>query len=253
MRYGVLADIHGNQFALDAALAELRRHDVDRYLVLGDLVGYGSRPNECIAKVAELNAVCVVGNHDLMALQFLSTENCIELAQQTLRWTRRVLTDESRNYLAQLPEQRNLDGVVLAHATLDDVTTYTVGERDAKQQLERLEQLYPGAYLLLLGHTHRPLAVSAQRLPTNGRLALTAPTVVNPGAVGQSRQLRPRARAAVVDATRRDVRFLSVAYDLAAARSDLRRVGLPESSLHLRPSPLRRAGRALRRAHALVG
>ena len=68
MRYGVLADVHGNLDALRAVLRALERHGVDRYLVAGDLVGYGPYPNECVAALAELPATCVAGNHDLIAL-----------------------------------------------------------------------------------------------------------------------------------------------------------------------------------------
>ena len=68
MRYAVLADIHGNLHALDAALAALKDAEVDGYLVAGDLVGYGPFPNECVERVAELDAACVAGNHDLIVL-----------------------------------------------------------------------------------------------------------------------------------------------------------------------------------------
>ena len=88
MRYGVLADIHGNLHALRAALGALGREGVDRYLIAGDLVGYGPNPNECVELVAGLDAVCVAGNHDLIALDRLSDERCPELARQSLRWTR---------------------------------------------------------------------------------------------------------------------------------------------------------------------
>ena len=68
MRYGVLADIHGNLHALEAALPVLERAGVDRYICAGDLVGYGPFPNECVEAISNLGAVCVAGNHDLMAL-----------------------------------------------------------------------------------------------------------------------------------------------------------------------------------------
>ena len=93
MRYAVLADIHGNLQALDAVLAETRRQGVDGYLVAGDLVGYGADPNACVERVAALDAVCVAGNHDLIALGRLSADRCIPLAQASLRWTAAVLSD----------------------------------------------------------------------------------------------------------------------------------------------------------------
>src|SRR2546427_11361968 len=132
MRYGVLADIHGNLYALRAGLEELRRRGVDRWLVAGDLVGYGPNPNECVELVAGLDAICVAGNHDLIALGRLSDERCIPLAQTSLRWTRGVLGNDARAFLAGLPERASVPGgVTLAHGSLDNPQDYTVTPRQA--------------------------------------------------------------------------------------------------------------------------
>src|SRR5919197_1277514 len=99
MRYGVLADIHGNLHALQAALEELRRCDVDGWLVAGDLVGYGPHPNECVELVAGLGGTCIAGNHDLIAP----------------------------------------GGVAVAHGSIDDPQDYTVTPPQARAQLARLD------------------------------------------------------------------------------------------------------------------
>src|SRR5688572_30513028 len=103
MRLGVIADIHGNLHALEAAFATLNREGVDGYVCLGDLVGYGAFPNECVERVAETGAVCVAGNHDLIALGRLPDDQCIPLARHSLEWTSRQLTPASRDYLSRLP------------------------------------------------------------------------------------------------------------------------------------------------------
>ena len=122
MRYGVIADVHGNLDALRAVLRAIDREGVDRHLVAGDLVGYGPYPNECVAAVAELSAICVAGNHDLIALGALSDERCIELARRSLTWTRRVLGADERAFLAALPRVDTAPGGVrMAHGSLDEI------------------------------------------------------------------------------------------------------------------------------------
>src|SRR3954453_17593902 len=103
MRYGVLGDVHGNLDALDVAIQTLQQEDIDAYLCLGDLVGYGPYPNECVRAIREVGAVTVAGNHDLISVGRLSTDGCGQLARESLAWTSQRLTTETRRYLEQLP------------------------------------------------------------------------------------------------------------------------------------------------------
>src|SRR3954453_519788 len=99
MRWGVIADIHSNLHALEAVLAALERAGVERYVCAGDLVGYGPRPNECVERVAALDAVVVAGNHDLVAIGRLSAEGLGPLPAQTVQWTASVLAADSCAWL----------------------------------------------------------------------------------------------------------------------------------------------------------
>jgi predicted phosphodiesterase len=250
MRYGVLADVHGNLDALRVVLRAIEREGVDGYLVAGDLVGYGPYPNESVAAVAELSATCVAGNHDLIALGVLSDGRCIELAQRSLRWTREVLGADERAFLAALPRVATAaGGVHVAHGSLDDPEEYTTTGRQALAQLARVEERDPGG-VLVLGHTHRTLAYGRSSGRLRARRATALPpgeaVLLNPGAVGQSRELRARARFAVLDLDTRQARFFAVPYDIGACRAALRRVGLSPRSCHLRPSLPIAALRALR-------
>jgi predicted phosphodiesterase len=250
MRYGVLADIHGNLHALERVLEELRRVGVDRYLVAGDLVGYCAFPNECVDRVRELDPVCVAGNHDLIALGRLSDERCIRLARLTLRWTAEVLSDDSRAYLDALPSRVTVEGgVTVAHGSLDDPQEYVVRGSQAVEQLRRVRD--DGAQILVLGHTHRAWACDARGSVASVRDALDVGRgewILNPGAVGQSRELRARARCMILDLERRHAVFYALDYDVAACREALRRQGLPPAAYHLRPSPRRALVRRVRRA-----
>src|SRR3954452_19829584 len=103
MRFGLIADVHANLPALEAALEALERERVDAYICAGDLVGYGPHPNETVARVRWLDPICVAGNHDLMALGRLPTGRADALARQTLAWTREELDGDARAYLEALP------------------------------------------------------------------------------------------------------------------------------------------------------
>jgi predicted phosphodiesterase len=252
VRYGVLADIHGNLPALEEALARLRRLGVDRYLVAGDLVGYGPFPNECVAAVAELGGTTVAGNHDLIALGRLSDERCIPLARRSLAWTREVLSDDSKAYLDGLPLRAEADGVVLAHGSLDDPAEYTLRAEQAAAQLARLEREAPNTRVLVLAHTHRRWISNGSSDGRPRRAAVlqlgTSPRwVINPGAVGQSRELEVRASFAILDLEALTATFEAVPYDTRRVRDELRRNGLDPRSYHLRPSPVRRARRLMRK------
>jgi predicted phosphodiesterase len=251
MRFGVIADVHGNLQALEAVVRELERREVEAWIVAGDLVGYGANPNECIEIVAGLDATCVAGNHDLIALGRLSDDRCIELARTSLRWTRGVLGDDARSFLAGLPLAASAPGgVVVAHGSLNDPQQYTRTVEDARAQLEELTA-WRHAGVLVLGHTHMPLAVGASdRRRPHGRVQLPvgAPVVLNPGAAGQSREALPRARTMVLDLAAHEATFLRLSYDVAGCRAQLRGAGLSPRSCHLPPSPARRAGRVARAA-----
>jgi predicted phosphodiesterase len=238
---GVLADVHGNLPALRAALDALAAAGASRYVVAGDLVGYGPYPNECVELVASLDGVCVAGNHDLMALGLLSDEGCIPLARETLRWTRSVLGADARAYLEGLPLVAEAGDVTVAHGTLADPQVYTHTRAQAREQLAAAP---PSARVVVLGHTHRPLAVAERgELRPAARVALPPGerVLLNPGAVGQARELRARARALALGAG--EASFLRLPYDIAACRDALAAAGLPRDACHLPPSARRRAVR----------
>jgi len=262
MRYGVLADIHGNLHALRAVLQQVDRTGVDGYLCLGDLVGYGPFPNECVEVVAELGAVCVAGNHDLIALERLAWDQCIPLARESLAWTRKVLRADARDYLSGLPLRAAVGGeVVMAHGSLDNPREYVVREEQAEAQLCQLAEEHQGARLLLLGHTHRQscwVTGSAERtrIEIRGEASVSlgrgpesseARHLANPGSVGQSRERHAEARFMVLDLERGAITFHSAGYPVELCRRALRERGLPAHSCHLRPSPLRAAAGRVRR------
>jgi predicted phosphodiesterase len=260
VRVAVLADVHGNLPALRSCVDVARRAGVDAWWCAGDVVGYGPWPNECIELLGELGALCVAGNHELLTLGRLSGERSGRLCRETTLWTRARLRPDARALVAELPLVRRIGDAVLTHGSLIDPEQYLRTAFDACEQLDLLGQDFTGARLLVVGHTHRQWAFSAQAGNRDLTRSVTWTAeelmLLNPGAVGQSREREPvpRARFAVVDLERSEAAFHSVAYDLTASRAGLRANGLRSECLHIHPGPLptllrrsRRLARAIRR------
>jgi len=221
VRLGLLADVHANLPALDAALAALG--DADRIVCAGDLVGYGPHPNEVVALLAERGISCIAGNHDLVALGEADLERCDELAATTLRWTRDALSPDTRAFLAALPGELDLGDLLVVHGAPGDPWHYVRERDDAIAQLARR----PRPRVIVAGHTHRRLEV-----------ATGARRWINPGSVGQSRERRLVARVALLDTDTGATDFRALTYDADATRAALERAGLPAEAIHRRP-PLR--------------
>jgi predicted phosphodiesterase len=256
MRIGLLSDVHANLFALRAAIARLRAEGVDAWICAGDLVGYGPHPNECVETVAELEPTCVAGNHELMLLDALPVTRAGWLARRTIAWTRDVVRPDVRTYLADLPATATTAGIAVAHGSPGDPEEYVRTDERAAELLRSVPE-----HVLVLGHTHRPWltgADSGTAFPLDAPpgsaavpLAGAEPHLINPGSVGQSREREasPRARFALLDLTRTEVRFFAEPYDAAATRAALRERRLPPDTVHVRPG---RAAATARRVRRLV-
>jgi predicted phosphodiesterase len=254
MRLGLLADVHGNLPALEAVLALLDREAVDAYVCAGDLVGYGAFPNECVATVTALGATVVAGNHELMAIGRLPSEGMIPVVRESTAWTARALDEPTAATLAGLPPSaEGPGGVVVTHGSFDSPEAYVRDAIAARAVLARCAELYSEARVVVLGHTHEAFAWSGGRgellRGRAGTVTLEAAerALVNPGAVGQSRDDRVLARAAVLDLGDATVRFHEVEYDVDGYRRALRERGLPYSAYHAPPRGGSRATRVARR------
>jgi predicted phosphodiesterase len=254
MRLALLSDIHANLAALESALSAAATLGADEIVCPGDLVGYGPQPDECVRRMARAGAVTVAGNHDLIAIGRLGTERCITLARRSLEWTRSVLADDTRAFLEALPATASpADGVLVAHGTPTDPQEYVNTPGDAQAVLRDVAVAHPDVRLVVVGHTHRWMAVGETRealsIHAGEPIALDPAerVLINPGSVGQSRERTVQARFAMLDTEAWTVTFHGVDYAVDATRSALRAAGLPERSAHLyRPLPRRIAERALR-------
>jgi diadenosine tetraphosphatase ApaH/serine/threonine PP2A family protein phosphatase len=230
MRVAVISDVHGNRHALDAVLAEIDQESIDAIWCLGDTVGYGPQPNECCRLVQKRADLCLVGNHDLVALGALTVSDFNDEAAAAAVWTSEALTDESRAFLRSLEPQATADGAELFHASArDPVWEYVLSEETARATFELTT-----APLVLVGHSHVALALTVDGRDVTGgiapggtRVELAGRWLVNPGSVGQPRDGDPRAAWLFADFGRASAAFRRVAYPVEQTQAEMVEAGLP--------------------------
>ena len=232
MRVAVVSDIHSNLHALEAVLATIEAEAPDELWCLGDLVGYGPRPNECCAAIAERADVCLAGNHDLAVRGTIDLEEFHGEAGLAATWTREVLEPQWKELLDRLEPEGSAHGVSLYHGSArDPVWEYVLGDEAALATLE-----LAGSPLVLVGHSHVALQVvqsgdevaggvapDGRELELGGVRAL-----LNPGSVGQPRDGDPRAAYLLLDLDARRASFRRVEYDFEQTQREMREAGLPE-------------------------
>lgn len=231
MRFGVISDIHANLVALETVLDDIG--PVDQYWCLGDVVGYGPQPNECVERLLDLDHVVIMGNHDAAAIGRISARDFNGDARRALQWTARKLTKTSVDYLKGAAETLQHDHVLLVHGSpRDPIWEYIT-------TVEQAEAAFAGATspYIFVGHTHVPVifaqgpdgAVLAARPENELVLKLGSERLlINPGSVGQPRDGDPRAAYAIVDTESRHVEFHRVEYDIPEAQRRMKAAGASE-------------------------
>ena len=229
MRIAVLSDIHANLPALDAVLADAG--SLDGTWHLGDVVGYGPDPDGVVARLRDIGAVGVRGNHDAAAGGGSEIDWFNPDARRAMEWTRTAINAASLAWLRALPERRTLEGCELVHGSpREPLWEYVTSSSIARDSLAVLSEP-----IGLHGHTHVPVAFledgndverfsprDGSTLDLRGRRAL-----VNPGSVGQPRDGDPRASYLVLDTATASVAWHRVAYDIEPVQAAMRAAGLP--------------------------
>ena len=229
MRLAVLSDIHANLAALDAVCDDLPT--VDQIWALGDLVGYGPQPNEVIRRLQELGVRAVTGNHDGAAIGAVDVSWFNPDAEAAILWTRTVLDDNSRAYLAALPEVRREGELTAVHGSpREPIWEYITDATIAAANLGAFETRD-----CLYGHTHLPVVYRAvgTRMTVipdspSAPIALDAGrALINPSSVGQPRDGNPDASYLLLDTDAGVVEFRRVRYDIGLTQRLMRGEGLP--------------------------
>jgi diadenosine tetraphosphatase ApaH/serine/threonine PP2A family protein phosphatase len=234
MKYGILGDIHANLDALEKALAAFEAARVQRIVSVGDVVGYGAAPRECIARLREIGASVVKGNHDAACVGELDLAGFNPYARQAVLWTRSQLSPEEQRWLADLPLIEHTDDCMVAHGSpyepwrFDYVQTVL----DADRSLDTMEQA-----ICFVGHTHVPVILlrlhddplrTGYTLDTEVDLSEARCALVNVGSVGQPRDEDPRAAYVIFDSESSVVSLRRVAYDIELEARRIRAAGLPD-------------------------
>lgn len=231
MRYGIFSDIHANLEALEAILRNLEKAEVDQYICIGDIVGYGASPKACIQKVLEKKALVVAGNHDYAVAGKLNMDIFNIYAKEAVLWTRKQLSEEEKKFLANLDLVQCIENVLtIVHGTLNfpEMFEYIQTSYDAHLSLELLE-----TPVCFFGHSHVPVAFfqgQTVSFSMNEEIDVdkNSRTLINVGSVGQPRDENPHACCALYDDEVGKVWIRRVDYDIEASIEKIVKAGLPE-------------------------
>ena len=233
MRALILSDIHSNLEALDAVIADAGLHGgFDCIWCLGDMVGYGPDPSECLRLLRDSDLVAIAGNHDYAAASVIDASDFNGAAFTAIRWTAEQLDGDERRFLSELPTISTQQPFTLVHGSLrDPIVEYLLHPSQAAATFELLSTAY-----CLVGHSHYPFicremapAPMFQPLPTAEASPLGQQRcIINPGSVGQPRDRDTRASYAVFDSDCATIEHYRVEYDIATTQSKMRQASLPQ-------------------------
>lgn len=232
MQIAVVSDVHSNLAALEAVLSAIDAAPPDEIWCLGDVVGYGPRPNECCEIVESRADLCLGGNHDLAVRGTIDLSEFRGDAAVAARWTREVLTEPARAFLDRLEPEGERDEVALYHGSArDPVWEYVLSDEAAAATLA--VSPFP---LVLVGHSHVALEVewrddmlTGGLAPEGTRVDVRDRVLLNPGSVGQPRDGEWRAAYLLLDREAETATFHRVEYDVERTQAEMRAAGLPEA------------------------
>ena len=236
MRYLVISDIHANLTAFKTVMddAGVLGKDYDFVWCLGDVVGYGPDPNECVDLLRQLPHLCLAGNHDWAALGRIDIRTFNADARKAAQWTRDTLTEDNLAYLEALPTTFVLGDYTLAHGSpREPVWEYILDPLYAALNFPHFQTQF-----CLVGHTHTP--VTFKQLGDKGECEAIAPVygeavplgnkrlIINPGSIGQPRDSDPRAAYAMLDVEAMTWEARRIPYDISSVQERMRKVDMPD-------------------------
>lgn len=226
MRTAIISDIHGNLEALNKVLDYVAKNNIDQLYCLGDIVGYGPNPNECVELIRQQAQKTVIGNHDHAVLGLTSTEYFNDFAKLSTYWTQNILTAENIDYLSALDFTLAIDDVYLVHSTPSDppMWHYILSEIDARHEFNYFEQK-----ICFIGHSHFPIVFHQNGYSRKNKYKLDNANkcIINVGSVGQPRDGNPKACFCVYDTDTHEIDYVRLAYDIEQTRQKIIAAGLP--------------------------
>jgi predicted phosphodiesterase len=234
MRIAVISDIHANLEALEAVLDDSARQQVDEIICLGDIVGYGANPNECIELVRKNCPLRILGNHDAAAVGLLSTDHFNVHAKIAIDWTVEHLSAAEQAFLRSLPLKKNRADQTLVHATPYDPNMwyYITSLEEAAFNFQFFTTTF-----CFVGHTHIPIIIVLenekevyvhQGTSIDWTNMPQARFLINTGSVGQPRDRNPKSCYGILDTDAKTFAFRRIDYDIAKAQQKMRKIKMPD-------------------------
>jgi len=232
MKTLVISDIHANLTALEAVLENA--DDFEAVWCLGDVVGYGPDPNECVERIRNLpNLVCLLGNHDAAMIGEVDISSFNLEARISVGWTKSVLAPSTREFLKARPTIIEAEGQTLAHGSpRHPIWEYLLDTQSVLENFEFFDTPY-----CFVGHTHLPVIYFLDEehqmpryfIPEDEQsIQLEPRAIINPGSVGQPRDRDPQASYAIFDTETHTLEFRRIPYDIEAVQARMRRAHLPQ-------------------------
>jgi diadenosine tetraphosphatase ApaH/serine/threonine PP2A family protein phosphatase len=232
MKFAFFSDVHANLAALNAVILDFRAENVDRVFFLGDAVGYGPNPNECVELISQIAEIKLMGNHDYAALGLMETDFFNQYAAESMNWTKNSLSKKTIETLSDFELTAVIDDILLVHASPKEPEQwhYILDLEDVEENFECFDKK-----MCLVGHTHRPFIVSRYE---DGTCVISSKTeeklyenrryLINIGSVGQPRDNDPKSCYMIYDKDQQTVKIKRVAYDLSYTQQEMAKLGLPD-------------------------
>jgi len=232
MKFAILSDIHANVDALQVVLQDTKAQGCTHYVCLGDIVGYGPNPRECLHLIQELKCPTVIGNHDEYCAKDHALTGFNPMAADGIKWTREQLSEEEKQWLGNLKYVRDVDPFTIVHATLDlpDRWAYVFDKLAAAASFN-----YQHTAVCFNGHTHIPIAFIRTPTGIQGglytkiKIEVARKYFINVGSIGQPRDRNPKTAYCTFDLINNIIELRRLDYDIAAVQKKIRAAGLPES------------------------
>jgi len=234
MKYGILGDIHSNLEALEVVLEKMEKEGVKAYLSVGDIVGYGANPTECIKKLRDLRAKAVAGNHDFASIGYINLDFFNIYAKLSAQWTREQLKKEDVEWIKKLRfvERDSKHGWMIVHSSLDspELYEYMLTENDVETCFEKQR-----SKICFTGHSHIPVNFIKDdviEVNTNKEIVLekNKKYIINVGSIGQPRDENPLTTCVIYDSDKGVCQITRLNYNINKCSEKIIRAGLPSAN-----------------------
>jgi len=232
MKYAIFADIHSNLEAFQAVLDSMEKEGAEKKIFLGDVVGYGADPNECIGLLKKNSDISIAGNHDYGLVGKTSLDGFNRYAKEALLWTKKVVSEDNIDYLRSLPILTEFDSMTLVHSSpkYPERWHYIMSSVEAAEQFSAFN-----TQACFIGHSHRPIII---KMNPAGEISGGAVSemqikrgycyIINGGSVGQPRDGNPDAAYCLYDSEQGLAKIVRVPYDIKGQQDKMKKAGLPE-------------------------